>query len=108
VYTDQSGLVPGIDATELARVCRAYHVRRLDLFGSALTDRFEAARSDLDFVVAFEDVPLRAFSRIWFGFQEALEGLAGRKVDLVDERAIRNPYFRREVEATRCQVFPPP
>lgn len=36
---------------------------------------------------------------------EALEALFGRRVDLVTERSIRNPYFRQTVEASRQRVY---
>ena len=39
---------------ELRELCRRFHVRRLDLFGSAAGDDFDAERSDLDFLVEFE------------------------------------------------------
>ena len=40
-----------IKREELARLCVRYHVCRLELFGSAAGDRFDPARSDLDFLV---------------------------------------------------------
>ena len=41
----------------------------------------------------------------FFGLLEALESLFDRPIDLVDEQAIRNPYFRRGVEATREPIY---
>ena len=38
-------------------LCERLHVRRLDLFGSAVRPDFDAKRSDLDFVVAFDELP---------------------------------------------------
>ena len=85
-------------------------MRRLDLFGSA-TGRgrraFDPARSDLDFAVIF-DPPPRGTGPAdqFFGLLEALESALGRPVDLVDDAAVRNPYFRRGVEATRETLYP--
>ncbi len=39
---------------ELADLCRRFHVRRLEVFGSVTTDRFNPDTSDLDFLVEFE------------------------------------------------------
>lgn len=87
-------------------MCQRFHVRRLDLFGSALTERFDPRRSDLDFVVAFEDLPAGRYADAYFGLREGLAELFGRDVDLLTETSLENPYLLRQVEAQRCQVFP--
>jgi len=89
---------------ELRELCRRFHVRRLDLFGSAAGDDFDPARSDLDFLVEFERGAPWAF-KTYFGFKESLEALFGRKVDLVEPSAIRNPYFKESVERSREPIF---
>ena len=80
--------------TSIADLCRRHEVRRLDLFGSAVRGDFQPERSDLDFIVQFTRTG-------YAGYADALERLLGRKVDLLTERMIRNPYFRASVEATR-------
>lgn len=90
--------------TELSALCRRYGVRRLDLFGSAATGAFDPDRSDVDFLVEFDDDPARLFDR-YFGLKESLEALFGRPVDLVSESALENPYFRARVEAERRPVY---
>ena len=44
-----------IDRQAVAATCRAYHVESLDLFGSAVTDRFDPDRSDVDLVAHFNN-----------------------------------------------------
>jgi predicted nucleotidyltransferase len=91
----------------LPALCRRFGVRRLALFGSAATGRFDPARSDLDLLVAFEEPPPLGYAAAYFGLHAALEELFGRPVDLVTERpALENPYFRRQVEAERRLLFP--
>jgi len=90
--------------TELDRLCREFRVLRLDLFGSAASGDFDAATSDLDFIVTFADTGLGYADR-YLAFAEALEALFGRRVDLLTERAIRNPIFRRSVERTRECIY---
>jgi predicted nucleotidyltransferase len=87
-------------------LCVRHRVQRLDLFGSVLTDRFDPTRSDLDMLVTFQDLPPREYADAWFGLKEDLEALLGRDVDLVTASSLKNPFFRREVEATRRTVFP--
>lgn len=91
----------------LSVLCRRFRVRRLDLFGSAADGRFDPARSDLDFLVAFEELPVIAYADAYFGLHEGLTGLFGREVDLLTEPALENPFLRRQVEAQRRQLFPP-
>jgi uncharacterized protein with HEPN domain len=51
--------------TAIAELCRRFGVRRLDLFGSAATGRFDPGSSDLDFLVEFEPAAqVRAAERI--------------------------------------------
>jgi predicted nucleotidyltransferase len=83
-----------IDAATLAAVgelCRRYHVRRLDIFGSAVRADFDPARSDVDLLVTFDPIRHPGIS----GYTELVEGLEaafGRPVDLVSDSAIENPY----------------
>ena len=89
---------------DLAELCRRFGVRRLDLFGSAATGAFDPSRSDVDFLVEFDEDSTRLFDR-YFGLKESLEALFGRPVDLVTESALENPYFRARVEAERRPVY---
>jgi hypothetical protein len=88
----------------IADLCRRAHARRLDLFGSAVRADFDPDHSDLDFVVVFEDLAPVELADAFFTLKEGLEGLFGRPVDLVVERAIRNPYFRARVDRERRAV----
>lgn len=91
---------------ELEELCRRFHVRRLDLFGSAATDGLDPARSDLDFLVEFDPTAPEALSfKTFFGLKEGLEALFGHSVDLVEPGAIRNPYFKESIERARESVF---
>jgi hypothetical protein len=91
---------------ELRALCRRFHVRRLDLFGSAARGDFDPERSDVDFLVEFDRTHPDALSlRTYFGLKEALEGLLGRPVDLVEPGAVRNPYLKASIEGSREPVF---
>jgi predicted nucleotidyltransferase len=90
---------------ELERLCRAFHVRRLELFGSAATGRDRSDESDLDFLVEFEPMPPGAYATAYFGLLEALEALFDRPIDLVAPESIENPYFRQSVDETKVLIF---
>jgi predicted nucleotidyltransferase len=89
----------------LQALCRRFHVRRLDLFGSATRGDFDPEHSDIDFIVEFErDTPLHPFDA-YFGLKEGLEALFGRRVDLVMPGAIKNPYRKASIEQDRETVY---
>ncbi len=85
-------------------LCREYGVARLEVFGSAARGGFVDGSSDLDFIADFADRSAGYADR-YLGFAEALEGLFGRRVDLLTERAIRDAGFRRSVDAARQTVY---
>jgi predicted nucleotidyltransferase len=94
------------NAPALTELCRRYHVRRLELFGSAVTGTFDPARSDLDFVVSFGPGAQRGgFGGDYFGLRAALAALFGRQIDLVSDDSVKNPYLRAQIDAERRAVF---
>lgn len=92
---------------EIAELCRRYHVRRLDVVGSAARGNdFDPLRSDVDFLVEFDRGHSEALSlKTYFGLKESLEAALGRPVDLVEPQATRNPYLRASFERSRELVF---
>jgi predicted nucleotidyltransferase len=102
------GTIPPIIAGKFKAVeqlCRRYRVRRLDLFGSATGPKFNPAASDLDFALEYLPEARELYPDAYFGLKEDLTALFGRTVDLVMVNAIRNPYFREEVEETRVPLY---
>ena len=77
----------------LRELCRNYGVGRLELFGSATTGEFEEGSSDLDFLVDFLPAAKVNYADNYFGLLESLQQLFGVPVDLVVERAIKNPLL---------------
>lgn len=90
---------------ELDAVCRHFDVRRLELFGSATSEHFDEQRSDLDFLVEFDPKSEIGPADRYFGLLEALQALFQRRVDLVEVKAIRNPYFLSGISASRTLLY---
>jgi hypothetical protein len=90
---------------ELNRLCRRFHVRRLELFGSAAAGRFEPGKSDLDFLVEFDSLAPGDYADSYFGLLESLAELYGSAVDLVVPTAVHNPYFRASIEKNRSLLY---
>jgi hypothetical protein len=89
--------------SEIAALCRRFGVSRLDIFGSATSDDFQA-QSDVDVLVQFKQNGDGLFNR-YFDLKEGLESIFGRPVDVVMEDSQRNPYFRASVERGRKTVY---
>jgi uncharacterized protein len=81
-----------LDHDAIAQICRAFGVSRLQIFGSATSERFDTEHSDVDFLVEFIPGTQDSFAA-YFGVKEDLEALLGRRVDLVMANAVRNPHF---------------
>lgn len=90
--------------SQIEALCRAYGVLKLELFGSALTQSFQAS-SDLDFLVTFQNMLPAKRSEAYFGLWFGLEDLFERKVDLIIRDAMQNPYFEREVTQTAQSLY---
>ena len=90
---------------DLIRLCAKYRVRRLELFGSALTDRFNSRASDLDFLVEFLPLQPGEYADAYFGLLEGLHELFQRNVDLVMAGAIKNRYFLESINRRRTVLY---
>ena len=93
---------------EVHRLCRQFGVHSLDVFGSAAGEAFDPERSDIDFVVDFGPGAQPDLFDRYFGLNETLATLFGRKVDLVMPGGMVNPYFIDSVNRTRQPVYARP
>jgi len=89
----------------VGQLCRQFRVRRLELFGSAVGEKFDPKTSDLDFLVDFEDLEPEGYADTYFGLLEGLRELFKRNVDLVMVSAVKNPYFLESIERSRTLLY---
>ena len=85
-------------------LCQKYKVAKLWVFGSILTPRFND-RSDVDLSVIFHYDQIQDMFLTFFDFIDELQELLGRKVDLVDETAVKNTVFRQELNRTKRLIY---
>lgn len=89
----------------LRDICEKYHVEKLFAFGSVCRDDFEEG-SDIDLLVNFDkDLELADYLDNYLLLKEDLEKLFHRKVDLINEEYIRNPYVITGIEKTRTSIY---
>jgi predicted nucleotidyltransferase len=84
----------------LRELCRKHRVKNLWLFGSAVRDDFDPARSDLDFLVEFEPQERNGFDDVYFRLEDDLKKLFNRDIDLIERHVIeqsKNPYRRESI-----------
>ena len=92
-----------IDHDRIAEFCRRWRVTEFSLFGSVLREDFRP-RSDVDVLVSFSpDAPWHLMHLV--EMREELEQIFGREVDLVEKRALRNPFRRHEILTTMQTLY---
>ena len=100
-------MTPVIDNNreKLILLCKKYRVAELDLFGSAATDDFDEEKSDIDFLVEFQETVTQDRFDNFFNFLEELRRLFNRSIDLVEKGGLRNPYFIEMVNKTKRRIY---
>ena len=89
----------------LESLCQKYHVARLELFGSAVTEKFDPEGSDLDFLVEFLPLKDGQYADAYFDLLFDLQDLFGRDVDLVTANSIKNPYFIQAINQQKELLY---
>ena len=89
---------------DIIKLCETHKVKSLYAFGSILTDSFNK-ESDIDLIVDFSNFEVEDYADNYFDFKFSLEDILKRPIDLLEEKAIKNPYFRQSVYQQRQLVY---
>lgn len=90
----------------VVHLCEQYEVKNLELFGSATTgEGFDPERSDIDFLVEFLPLEPGRHARCYLGLLEDLQDMFGRNVDLVEVKAVDNPYLLESINKNRSKIY---
>lgn len=89
---------------KIKKLCKEYKVRTFSAFGSVTRGDFEN-ESDIDFVVDFNESDPFKYTDLYFQLKEKLENLLKRQIDLVEERAIKNKFFKKELDETKVLIY---
>jgi len=88
----------------LKKLCNKYKVAKLYVFGSAITTHF-SKESDIDFLVTFDNVELQEYADNYFDLKFSLEDLFNRKIDLLEEKAIKNPFLKKSIDSSKKLIY---
>ena len=93
---------PKID--KIQELCKTNKVKSLFAFGSVTRDDFNE-NSDYDFVVEIDEKDPFKYTDFYFNLKSKLENILKRQVDLLEERAIKNRYFKQELDNTKIKIY---
>ncbi len=88
----------------IKKLCEKYSVKTLSAFGSVTRDDFQK-KSDIDFVVDFNENDPFKYTDLYFQLKEKLEELLKRQIDLIEERGIKNSFFKKELDETKLLIY---
>ena len=91
--------------SQIEELCQRNQVARLELFGSATSNRFSETASDIDFLVEFAIKTPQGAADRFFGLKQGLSELLGYTIDLVEIQTIKNPYFLEAIAPQRLQIY---
>jgi len=91
-------------SNEISKLCLQNKVKSLFVFGSVLTNKF-SADSDIDLVVDIDSNDPLDYAENYFNLKFALQDLFRRPIDLLENKAIRNPYMRQNIDRSKSLVY---
>ena len=89
---------------DIRNLCSNYNVKQLYAFGSVLTSEFNS-ESDVDLVVDFDPIDTALYADNYYDFKFSLQNILNRPIDLLEEKAIKNPYFRQTLNQQRQLIY---
>jgi len=89
---------------DIIKLCETHKVKSLYAFGSVLTEKFNN-ESDIDLIVDFATMDVEDYADNYFDLKFSLQEILKTPVDLLEEKAIKNPYFRQSVNKQRQLVY---
>ena len=86
-------------------ICLNYNVKYLYAFGSSVTDCFDKQKSDIDLLVEIDDPdPIERGEKL-ISLWDLFEKFFKRRVDLLTESSIHNPFLRNSIDSTEILIY---
>ncbi len=90
--------------SEIEQLCNNYNVEKMYVFGSILNQNF-TKDSDVDLVVKFKSFDLSLYFENYFKLKEKLELILKRKVDLIEEQTLKNPFLIQSINKSKKMIY---
>ena len=90
--------------SDISKLCNTYKVKELYAFGSVIREDFND-RSDIDLVVDFQPIDVLDYADNYFDLKFSLEKILKRPIDLLEEKAIKNPYFKENINKQKQLIY---
>lgn len=89
---------------QIISLCKRHEVKSLYAFGSVNTPHF-SKESDIDLLVDFKIEDPLNYTEQYFALKDSLEHVFSRKVDLLEQKSIRNPFLKAEIDRTKVLLY---
>jgi predicted nucleotidyltransferase len=89
---------------DITKLCKTHNVKSLYAFGSVLTEKFNN-ESDIDLIVEFQPLDVLDYADNYYDLKFSLETILKRQIDLLEEKAIKNPYFRKTINQNKQLIY---
>ncbi len=92
-------------AVDFIALCVRHNVKYLYAFGSSVSDRFNYSSSDIDLIVEIDNKdPIERGGKL-MSLWDTFEIFFHRKVDLLTESSIKNPFLRKNIDSTKVLIY---
>jgi hypothetical protein len=86
-------------------LCRNHNVKYLYAFGSSVSEKFDVNKSDIDLLVEIDSKdPIDRGEKL-LSLWDLFEVFFMRKVDLLTDSSIRNPFLRKSIDSTKVLIY---
>lgn len=89
---------------QIKQLCNAYHVKSLFAFGSVVSDKLKPT-SDIDLIVDIDSKDPIDYSDNYFALKFQLENILKRPIDLLEDKALKNPFLKKQIDNTKVLVY---
>ena len=86
-------------------LCKDHKVKYLYAFGSSVTDKFNTDRSDIDLLVEIDSGDPVDRGEKLLSLWDLFEVFFNRRVDLLTDSSIRNPYLKKSIDSTKVLIY---
>ena len=91
-------------SNDIIELCKTHKVKSLYAFGSILTDKFNN-ESDIDLIVDFQQLDVLDYGDNYYELKFSLENIFKRNIDLLEQKAIKNPYFIKTLNQNKKLIY---